>query len=58
MSIDMYDHLPPLEAALAAWSEPGRFPGLHEAKRRLMRTEMPLLARSLDRAEQERKNQS
>lgn len=56
MSLEMYDHLPPMEAALAAWVEPGRYPHLHEAKRRLVRAEMPLLARALDRAERNEEN--
>jgi hypothetical protein len=45
-----YDHLPPLEAVLAAWTRPGPRPDWHEKMRERVRLEMPLLARALDRA--------
>lgn len=51
----LYDRLPPEEAALRAWTRPGRHPDYHESCRQLVRAFMPLLARALDRlAEQDR----
>jgi len=44
-----YDALPPLEAIVKAWNNPGKHPSHHEAARRTVRDAMPLLARALDR---------
>lgn len=55
MSQGMYDHLPALEAALQAWTNPGPDPFYHGAMKGNVRLTMPLLARALDRAAQERK---
>ena len=49
-----YDHLPALNAVVAAWTEPGQRPEWHEKMRERVRLEMPLLARALDRAAAER----
>lgn len=51
----MYDHLPSLEAALRAWSNYGPCPQYHMLMQNQVREAMPLLARALDRAAQERK---
>lgn len=55
MSVRQYDHLPPLTAARLAWSKPGARPQHHEAMRKEVRRQMPLLARALDRAEEDAK---
>ena len=44
-----YDHLPPVNAILAAWLEPGLNPAWHEQAKAATRDAMPLLARALDR---------
>lgn len=51
-----YDHLPPLEAALLAWSEPGSEERRHRLMQNKVRNQMPLLARALDRATYETTN--
>ena len=50
---DTYDHLPPLEAVVAAWTIPGRFRGYHAYMQAQLEREWPLLARALDRLVQE-----
>lgn len=47
--LHMYDHLPPVEAVVRAWNQPGTNPEWHEAMRRQTRYNMPILARALDR---------
>ena len=47
--IEMYDHLPPEEAVVAAWTEQGKHPGWHVGMQVRMRDYMPLVARALDR---------
>jgi hypothetical protein len=44
-----YDGLPPVEAVVRAWTEPGPRPDWHERMRREVQSTMPLLARALDR---------
>ncbi|MQB01462.1 MAG: hypothetical protein GEU78_14415 [Actinobacteria bacterium] len=44
-----YDHLPAAEAAVRAWTMPGRFPGWHSRMQRRVRRGMPVLGRALDR---------
>lgn len=51
--IDKYDHLPPLDAVVAAWSNPGRVPAYHAYMQVRLEREWPLLARALDRLVQE-----
>ena len=43
------DCLPAIEAVVKAWSEPGRVPTWHYNAKDRVRSEMPLLARALDR---------
>lgn len=52
-SIRSLDHLPSLTAARLAWSKPGSNPKHHEEMKRQVRRQMPLLARALDRADQD-----
>ncbi len=52
-NFDMYDHLPPLEAVVAAWSNPGRSRVYHAYMQVQLEREWPLLARALDRLVQE-----
>lgn len=47
--IEMYDHLTPAEAVLAAWSNPGSSPEWHERTQAIVRANMPVMARALDR---------
>ena len=46
---DKYDHLPPLDAVVAAWSNPGRVPAYHAYMQVRLEREWPLLAHALDR---------
>ena len=43
------DRLPAIEAVVKAWSDPGRVPTWHYNAKDRVRSEMPLLARALDR---------
>lgn len=52
--LQAYDHLPPAEAVLAAWVNPGSHPRWHAEARAELWGSMPLLARSLDRLAAER----
>lgn len=45
-----YDDLPPLDAIVAAWTEPGPNPFWHKRARMAVHRAMPELARALDRA--------
>lgn len=47
--LQAYDHLPPAEAALAAWVNPGSHERWHAKCRAELWGSMPLLARALDR---------
>jgi len=49
-----FDGLLAIDAILAAWNEPGRDPLWHAKKKGVVRSEMPVLARALDRASAER----
>lgn len=50
-----YDDLPPAEAVVLAWTNPGDHPAWHRDRQAELRKAMPLLARALDRlAEYER----
>lgn len=51
--LKMYDHLAPEEAAAFAWADPGLHPTFHGRARQEVRDAMPLLARALDRLEDE-----
>ncbi len=48
-NIEMYDMLPPEQAAARAWGDPGRSPHIHREAQDNLRRSMPLLARALDR---------
>lgn len=48
-----YDHLPPLEAIIRAWTETGPHPDWHRRAQDEVRRAMPVLAHALDRAERE-----
>lgn len=48
-SIEMYDHMKPLEAIMHAWEVEGLNPLHHRAMKEQVRRSMPLLARALDR---------
>lgn len=48
-NINMYDHLSPEEAVRQAWSNPGVAVWTHRAAQKALHTDMPLLARALDR---------
>ena len=52
-NIDKYDRLSPLDAVVAAWSNPGRVPAYHAYMQVRLEREWPLLARALDRLVQE-----
>lgn len=43
------DALPPLEAVVAAWTDPGPNPFWHRMQQEALRQSMPLLAHALDR---------
>ena len=47
--LEQYDHLPAEEAILRAWTEPGAAPDYHRYCQRLLRAQIPVLARALDR---------
>jgi len=44
-----YDHLPPEEALAKAWNDPGVNPAWHHRMQQIVRSQMPVLARALDR---------
>lgn len=48
-----YDHLPPLEAIIRAWTEPGPRPDWHRRAQDEVRRAMPTLAHALDKAARE-----
>ena len=48
-----FDHLPPAEAVIAAWTSTGSNPSWGEAAIAETRAAMPLLARALDRLVQQ-----
>lgn len=48
-----FDHLPPVEAVIAAWTSAGSNPSWGEAAIAETRASMPLLARALDRLVQQ-----
>lgn len=48
-----YDHLPPLEAIIRAWTEPGPRPDWHRQAQGEVRRAMPTLAHALDKAARE-----
>lgn len=48
-----YDHLPPAEAVMNAWYNPGDNRRHHFLMRAKVRRQMPLLARALDRMKNE-----
>lgn len=49
-SLAQFDHPPPLDAILAAWTQPGTHPESHWRRRNRVREVMPELADALDRA--------
>ena len=51
--LQSYDHLPAIEAIRQAWHEPGAQPGYHKKVQTQVSALMPLLARALDRMEDE-----
>lgn len=48
-ALDMYDHLTPELAAVAAWIREGDDPYWHRSRKEVVAVSMPLLARALDR---------
>lgn len=48
-SLKRYDHYNPGQAAYLAWNTPGANPRWHRKMQKLVRKQMPLLARALDR---------
>lgn len=52
-NFDKYDHLPPREAVVAAWTTPGISRVYHAYMQVQLEREWPLLARALDRLVQE-----
>lgn len=51
--LHMYDTLPPEEAVIAAWVNTGPNPQWHRRCQDVVRQQMPLLARALDRLAEE-----
>lgn len=49
-----YDHLPAAEAVRLAWTEAGPHPAYHRTVKTEVGTSMPVLARALNRLENER----
>lgn len=52
-AVTMFDHLPPFDAIMAAWTVPGPNVWWHHHMQQLVRDQMPLLGRALDRAAQQ-----
>lgn len=52
-ALTRYDRLPPAQAVLLAWTNPGPHPDWHTKMQERLRLEMPLLAHNLDRLAQE-----
>lgn len=52
----MYDHLPPEEAVRRAWTDTGWAPYYHMRMKQKLALEWPLLARALNRLQQEATN--
>lgn len=48
-ALNMYDDFAPGEAVILAWLAPGDFPRYHSKMQDEVRTNMPILARALDR---------
>lgn len=49
-----FDKMDSLDAALAAWNDPGKHPSWHKICQDNVRQAMPLLAKALDRASREK----
>jgi hypothetical protein len=49
----IYDHLPAEDAVQAAWMYEGNHPAWHHRMKQIVRAQMPVLARALDRLEKE-----
>jgi hypothetical protein len=49
VGLEQFDDLPPGLAIVHAWSEPGENPRWHRKMQEEVRTQMPVLARALDR---------
>lgn len=47
--LQTFDHLPANEAVLAAWLYAGNNPTWHHRMQQIVRAQMPVLARALDR---------
>lgn len=54
----MYDALPPEEAVVQAFTEPGRFPAYHNSRVAMLQREMPLLHRALVRLAAEHRKET
>lgn len=50
-ALRMYDHLPPIEAILRAWTQGGPYPEWHAKMRAQVHALMPVLAHNLERLE-------
>lgn len=50
-----YDDLSAAEAVARAWGDPGRYPTWHHRMQQIVRKQMPVLARALDRIVEETK---
>lgn len=47
--LEQYDDLPALTAVVLAWQSPGKHPAWHHRMQQIVRTNMPVLGRALDR---------
>lgn len=47
--LEQFDGLTAIEAVAKAWSEPGKHPAWHHRMQQIVRTNMPVLGRALDR---------
>lgn len=49
VNLDMYNHLDPVEALVAAWTIPGEHPVYHRNMQDRVARNMPLVARAIER---------
>lgn len=52
--LEIFDHLPADEAIVMAWNVPGAAPRYHRDMKILVREQMPVLARAIERLTEER----
>lgn len=53
--LEEYDSLDPIDALIKAWTVPGKHPAWHYRMQQVVRANMPVLARAIDRLVQERR---